>query len=339
MARGRLHAGTSGYSYKEWKGAFYPEGLPERRFLEYYAEKLPSVEVNSTFYRVPAETLLESWRDGTPGGFIFAIKANQGITHRGRLQNVGDLTRDFVNRCSVLGPKLGPILFQLPPNLRCEDEKLARFLEGLPAGPRYAMEFRHETWLRDSVFDRLTAAGIALCVSEGEALDTPRMATAPFSYLRLRKEEYTDAELAAWREWIHAELERGRDVFAYLKHDEKGASPERALQLLRPAPAPVPGLPRHGLRDKGKQSSPRRHGEARRGGRQKKKSRTREAGEGREGKPTGTARRPAGSTRRSAGRSRSRSSRTGTCRTSNRPSGSCTSCSRRCTRSREGGPR
>jgi len=233
VARGRLHAGTSGYSYREWKGAFYPDDLPGRRFLEYYSGKLPTVEVNNTFYRFPPESLLEGWRNATPAGFIFAVKANQGITHRGRLQNVGDLARDFVNRCGVLGPKLGPILFQLPPNLRCEEEKLARFLDGLPAGPRYAMEFRHETWLRDSVFDRLAAAGVALCVSEGEALDTPRMATALFSYLRLRKEEYRDAELAAWREWIHAELEAGRDVFAYLKHDEEGVSPERALRLLR----------------------------------------------------------------------------------------------------------
>ena len=232
MPRGRLHAGTSGYSYKEWKGAFYPGDLPERRFLEYYGGKLSTVEVNNTFYRFPTESLLEGWRNGTPDGFIFAVKANQAITHRGRLQNVGDLTRDFVNRCGLLGAKLGPILFQLPPNLRCEEEKLARFLEALPAGPRYAMEFRHESWLQDPVFERLAGAGIALCVSEGEDLDTPRMPTAPFSYVRLRKPEYTDSELAVWREWIHAELEAGRDVFAYLKHDEKGESPERALRLL-----------------------------------------------------------------------------------------------------------
>src|SRR6185436_3493044 len=142
MATGRVFAGTSGYSYKEWKDAFYPADLPESKFLDFYAGKFSTVEINNTFYRFPAEKLLQGWRDDTPEGFTFAVKANQKITHFGRLQNVDQLTRDFIERTRVLGAKLGPILFQLPPNLRCDEERLAKFLEVMPRG-RYAFEFRH----------------------------------------------------------------------------------------------------------------------------------------------------------------------------------------------------
>jgi uncharacterized protein YecE (DUF72 family) len=232
VARGRIHAGTSGYSYKEWKGAFYPADLPESRFLEFYVGKFSTVEVNNTFYRFPAAKLLEGWRDSTPPHFIFSVKANQGITHKGRLQGVEELTRDFVERSRLLGPKLGPILFQLPPYFRRDDELLARFLEALPRDIRYAFEFRHATWFDEKVFRRLEDSGAALCISEGEEMGTPRVSTGSFSYLRLRKEEYEDAELGEWSRWIRERLDEGRDVFVYLKHDEKGVSPERTLRLL-----------------------------------------------------------------------------------------------------------
>jgi len=235
MAPGRAFAGTSGYSYKEWKDAFYPADLPESKFLDFYAGKFSTVEINNTFYRFPAEKLLQSWRDGTPEGFTFAVKANQKITHFGRLQGVDQLTRDFIERTRVLGAKLGPILFQLPPNLRCDEERLARFLEVLPMG-RYAFEFRHASWFEEKVLQRLRDVGVALCISEGEELDTPKVATGPFLYLRLRKEDYGDGELADWRAWIAGQLEEGRDAFVYLKHDEKGVSPERALRLLQGLP-------------------------------------------------------------------------------------------------------
>lgn len=232
MPKARLYAGTSGYSYPEWKGSFYPEDLPNSRFLEFYSDVFSAVEVNNTFYRFPSERMLEGWREGTPDEFRFAVKANQGITHRGRLVGVEDLTRDFITRCRILGEKLAPILFQLPPYLRRDDDRLADFLTILPPGPRYSMEFRHESWFDPAVFEALSGTGVALCVSEGEKLDTPRMTTTDFVYLRLRKDEYGEAELGDWHDWIAGQLEDGRDVFAFLKHDEEGESPETALKLL-----------------------------------------------------------------------------------------------------------
>lgn len=232
MAKGTLYVGTSGYSYKEWKGAFYPEKLPVSRFLEFYAGKLSTVEINNTFYRFPATKLLEGWRAATPEGFRFAVKANQGITHKGRLKGVDQLAIDFLERCQVLGDKLGPVLFQLPPNLKRDDERLAEFLGLLGSEVRCAFEFRHESWFDEAVFERLSEAGAALCISEGEKLDTPRVATARFCYLRLRKDGYSDDELHDWRRWISGQLTAGRDVFAYLKHDQEGVSPAHALRLL-----------------------------------------------------------------------------------------------------------
>jgi uncharacterized protein YecE (DUF72 family) len=232
MSKGVINAGTSGFSYLEWKGSFYPDELPQSKFLEYYAGKFSTVEINNTFYRFPNSSLLEGWRENTPKGFTFAVKANQGITHRGRLQDVEELTRDFVERCRLLEDKLGPILFQLPPNFKRDDERLAIFLDGLDPRLRYAFEFRHESWFVDEVFDILTDAGAALCMSEGDKLDTPRVAAGGFVYARLRKDEYGDAELADWHSWMKGQAEAGRDVFAYLKHDEEGESPEYALRLL-----------------------------------------------------------------------------------------------------------
>jgi uncharacterized protein YecE (DUF72 family) len=232
MKKGKIFAGTSGYSYPEWKGSFYPVKLPQKAFLEYYAAKFSTVEINNTFYRFPRASLLEGWYDGTPDGFTFAVKANQGITHRGRLQDVEELTRDFVERCRLLQDKLGPILFQLPPNFKLDLERLANFLDTLDPRLRYAFEFRHETWFDDEVFRLLSEAGAALCVSQGDKLDTPRVATGGFVYARLRKDEYTDEELADWHGWMRGQIEQGHDVFAYLKHDEAGESPEYALRLL-----------------------------------------------------------------------------------------------------------
>jgi uncharacterized protein YecE (DUF72 family) len=232
MSRGTLRVGTSGYSYPEWRGAFYPEDLKASEFLAFYATRFGTVEINNTFYRFPAEPLLAGWRDGTPAGFSFAVKANQRITHRARLQDTDELARDFVERCRVLGPKLGPILFQLPPSLRRDDDRLALFLAGLPPDTRYAVEFRHESWFDDAVFQALRDAEVALCVAEGEKIETPPLATASFAYVRLRKESYEAKELRRWRHWIEERLDDGQDVYAYLKHDEAGVSPELALRLL-----------------------------------------------------------------------------------------------------------
>lgn len=232
MSTVSIYAGTSGYSYPEWKGSFYPDDLPQRRFLEFYSNRLRTVEINNTFYRFPKTGLLENWRDSTPEGFIFAVKAVQGITHKGRLRDVEDLNRDFVERCRLLGDKLGPILYQLPPYFKRDDERLIRFLGGLDPRLRYAFEFRHTSWFEDAVFQLLADAGVALCVSEGEKLDTPRVATGGFVYVRLRRDAYADEDLADWHAWMTEQLGEGRSVFAYLKHDEEGASPEYALRLL-----------------------------------------------------------------------------------------------------------
>lgn len=230
--RGAIHAGTSGYSYPEWKPAFYPEDLPQKEFLEFYAKKFTTVEVNNTFYRFPGAAMLEGWRERTPADFSFAVKANQGITHRGRLREVDELTRDFLERCRLLGEKLGPILFQLPPNFKRDDDRLANFLDILDPRLRYAFEFRHSSWFDDDVFGLLSNSGVALCVSEGDTLESPRIATGAFCYARLRRDEYGDDELADWRAWIASQRGEGRDVFVYLKHDEEGSSPEYALRLL-----------------------------------------------------------------------------------------------------------
>lgn len=232
MSASKIYAGTSGYSYPEWKGAFYPRKLPQRQFLEFYAGNFSTVEINNTFYRFPATRLLEGWRDGTPAGFRFAVKANQGITHKGRLKDVEGLTRDFVGRCKLLGDKLGPILFQLPPNFKRDDGRLADFLDVLDPRLRYAFEFRHESWFDAEVFKLLGSGGAAFCISDDEKLDTPRIATGSFVYARLRRDEYSDEALTDWHAWMSGQARAGRDVFVYLKHDEEGASPEYALRLL-----------------------------------------------------------------------------------------------------------
>lgn len=228
----KIYSGTSGYSYPEWKGTFYPDDLPQSRFLEYYAERFPTVEINNTFYRFPRASMLEGWRDGTPESFTFAVKANQGVTHRGRLKDVEDLTRDFVERCRLFGGKLGPILFQLPPNFKRDDERLRDFLDLLDPRLRYAFEFRHASWFEDAPLRVLADSNAALCISEGEKLETPRVATGSFVYVRLRKDDYSESELQAWHDWMTGQIDAGRDVFVYLKHDEEGDSPEYALRLL-----------------------------------------------------------------------------------------------------------
>ncbi len=230
---GTLYAGTSGYSYKEWRGAFFPEDLAQDRFLQYYSDQLPSVEINNTFYRFPTEPVLDQWAAETPAAFLFAVKANQRITHRSRLKNVEQPTRDFVERCARLEDRLGPVLFQLPPKLARDDARLDAFLTSLPEGGRYAIEFRHASWFDDEVLARLRESDVALVHSEDDKLAAPRTATASFCYARLRRSEYTMDDLDNWRDWIEEQLADGRDVFAYLKHDETGASPLAAIGRLR----------------------------------------------------------------------------------------------------------
>jgi uncharacterized protein YecE (DUF72 family) len=225
----RVLVGTSGYSYKEWKGPFYPKDLPAGDFLGYYAERLATVEINNTFYRMPTEKLVEGWAEAAPETFTFAVKAPQRITHIAKLQNVGETTAAFARVVGKLGSRLGPLLFQLPPFLRKDVPRLAAFFETAPRDARIAFEFRHPSWFDDEVWATLRAHGAALCVAEGEALACPLVATADWGYVRLRKDEYPDELLADWAAKIRAQP--WKDAFVYVKHDE-GDAPGVARRLL-----------------------------------------------------------------------------------------------------------
>jgi uncharacterized protein YecE (DUF72 family) len=222
-----IYAGTSGWAYPSWKPDFYPPKLASAKFLSHYATRLNTVEVNYTFRRFPTEKLLRGWIDATPSGFQFAIKAHQKITHIARLRDVADFTSDFVRSLQPLDEekKLGPVLFQLPPFLKCDVELLNEFLATLPRSLRIAFEFRNVSWFSDDVYAALRNANAALCNAESEKLETPDVQTADFAYLRLRKEEYSAKERKALEERI-AKLGSAGDVYVYFKHED---TPEGAL--------------------------------------------------------------------------------------------------------------
>ena len=227
----RVRVGTSGFSYKGWKGNFYPERFAEKDMLRFYAERFSTVEVNNTFYRMPSESTLKRWSEEVPARFAFVLKASRRITHLGRLLDVRDSVTYFVNTASVLGEKLGPLLFQLPPNFKKDSGRLRDFLALLPPGFRAAMEFRHASWFDDEVHDLLRARGAALCFADGdEELEVPFVATADWGYLRLRRPEYGEPELRAWAERIGARS--WKDAFVFFKHEEEGRGPKLAARFL-----------------------------------------------------------------------------------------------------------
>ncbi len=227
-----LVVGCSGFSYREWKGSFYPEKLPAAAMLRFYAERLPAVEINSTFYRMPSPATLARWREEVPPGFRFTLKAPQRITHVARLAGAEDAIRTFLEVSSVLGPQRGPLLFQLPPSLRKDLQLLESFLDALPPGAQVALELRHPSWHDEEVGALLRRRQVALCVADtDEAPATgPLTATASWGYLRLRRRDYDEAALLAWRERIAAQP--WREAFVYFKHEERGAAPAFALGLL-----------------------------------------------------------------------------------------------------------
>lgn len=224
----QVFAGTSGFAYPAWKPLFYPEKLPAKKFLGYYASRLNSVEINYTFRRLPAATTLEGWVAQTPPGFLFAPKAHMRITHILRLKDAAEFTEVFLRSIDPLRPtgRLGPILFQLPPGLRCDLPLLADFLAPLPRDLRYAFEFRHASWLADPVYQLLRNHNAALCLAESEKLEIPEVVTADFVYYRLRKPEYPAEERRAIAAAAARLLAQGKDVFLYFKHEE---TPEGAL--------------------------------------------------------------------------------------------------------------
>jgi uncharacterized protein YecE (DUF72 family) len=230
--------GTSGYNYPEWKGSFYPEKMAAAKMLPYYAERFSTVEINYTFYRTPTEQILDGWNAATPAGFRLTLKAPKRITHDARLRDCGDRVRQFLETAASLGPKLGALLFQLPPNLKKDLALFDAFLDAFPPRVDAAFEFRHTSWLDDEVFSRLRARNLALCVADSEKLSTPAEITADYGYFRLRDQGYTPADIARWAELIREKTAACREVFVYFKHEEEGKGPEFArllVERLRPS--------------------------------------------------------------------------------------------------------
>jgi len=227
----RVFVGTSGFSYPAWRGSFYPEDLAARDMLAFYARTLATVEINNTFYRLPTPALLTGWARQTPTGFRFALKAPQRITHQLRLRDAEELTSRFCTTATRLRTKLGPLLFQLPPYFRCDHERLGAFLAALPPGIEPAVEFRHESWLTDETYAILARHRTALCIADAEGFTTPPVPTAPFGYLRLRRQDYTDADLDAWAARLR-DTRRWKRAYVYFKHEETGRGPALAKALL-----------------------------------------------------------------------------------------------------------
>jgi uncharacterized protein YecE (DUF72 family) len=223
-----VRVGTSGFAFKEWKGPFYPPDLKDDAMLGFYAGKYPAVEINNTFYRLPREHVLAEWASKVRGrdGFTFSLKASQRITHYGRLRpdSVGTALEYLLRSTATLGAHLGPILFQLPPNLEKDVDRLESFLALLPADRRFTIEFRHDSWFDDAVFDVLRARDIALCIAESEEFRSPRVATATWGYLRLHRQDYDDTALSEWR--LRIAEHAWKDAYVFFKHDYvDGAGP------------------------------------------------------------------------------------------------------------------
>jgi len=223
-----LYAGTSGFAYPAWKPVFYPAKLKADQFLNHYAERLNCVEINYTFRRLPAATTLAKWVAATPASFVFAVKANMRITHILRLKGAEQATETFFKAIDPLrtSRRLGPVLFQLPPALKCDVGLLKAYLDLLPAGMRHAFEFRHASWLTEEVYEELRRRNISLCVAESERLEVPEVITADFVYYRLRKPDYTPEDIDAIAARAGDLLVTGRDLYLMFKHEE---TPEGAL--------------------------------------------------------------------------------------------------------------
>jgi len=227
MTPSTIRVGTSGFSYKEWKGSFYPEDLPVKQYLSFYAQHFSTTEINNTFYRIPTKKLTESWASEVPDDFSFTLKLSQKITHFKRLKNAEEEMDLFLDAASGLGNKLGPVLVQLPPNFKKDADVLEEFLDRYAKKANLAFEFRNASWMNSETYDLLRKYNTTLGVVEGEDVATVRQVTGKFVYMRLRKGDYTLDELKQWADWIQAQPVA---VYCYLKHDEK--APVLAKQLL-----------------------------------------------------------------------------------------------------------
>jgi uncharacterized protein YecE (DUF72 family) len=232
-----LYAGTSGFAYPAWKPDFYPQKLPANQFLKHYAGRLNAVEINYTFRRMPAGTTLANWVESTPPGFVFAVKAHMRITHILRLSNAEQATELFLKAIDPLrtARRLGPVLFQLPPAMKCDVPLLTAYLDLLPKDLRYAIEFRNKTWLAEPVYEELRRRNVSLCVAESEKLEVPEVITADFVYYRLRKPEYTQADIDAISARSKELVATGRDLYLMFKHEESPAGAMNAELVLKKA--------------------------------------------------------------------------------------------------------
>lgn len=245
-----LYCGTSGFAYPSWKPEFYPKEVSSKSFLNYYSQRLNAVEINYTFRRLPSASMLENWLTATRPDFCFVLKAPMRITHILKLKNAEEFTRVFLGSVEPLRAqhRLGPILFQLPPSLRCDVALLAGFLKRLPRAYRYAFEFRHASWLDEPVYELLRQHAVALCQAETDTFEVPKVETAPFVYSRLRKSEYSEDERAEIVQSIRPVLQRGLDTFVFFKHEDDPSGAFYAEELL------------HALRGVGKPASPEERG-------------------------------------------------------------------------------
>jgi uncharacterized protein YecE (DUF72 family) len=232
MASTRFFVGTSGYAYRAWKGKFYPAKLPQADMLAYYAEHFPAVEINNSFYKLPAPDVVASWAKQTPKSFRFVLKAPQAITHFKRLQDAQEATQAYLRVAPVLKTRRGPLFFQLPGNFKKDVPRLAQFLKMIGKQSRAAFEFRHASWLEDEVFDCLRKHSCALCYSDDES--TPQMRfvrTADWAYVRLRREAYSNGQLRTWIKRLRsADL---REAYVFFKHEDTGTGPELAARLIK----------------------------------------------------------------------------------------------------------
>ena len=232
-----IHIGTSGWHYEHWKGPFYPEGLSNQDFLNYYADHFHTVEINNSFYQLPSEKALIRWRDAVPSGFIFAVKASRYITHMKKLKDPEEPVSIFLKRISILGEKLGPILFQLPPRWNFNPQRLEAFLEGLHPSYRYAFEFRDSSWFDARAYDSLGKHGATFCIYDLAGRLSPKKVTSDLIYIRLHgpsgpyQGQYETDELARWADDFLSRAEEGKEIYCYFDNDQTGYAAQDALRL------------------------------------------------------------------------------------------------------------
>ena len=235
----RIWTGTSGFNYPEWKGRFYPDDLPASGMLPFYASRFETVEINYSFYRMPSEKLLAGWAAQVGGAFTFSLKAPRRITHDRRLKDCADPLQAFCRVTATLGERLGVLLFQLPPNFKCDLDRFDAFLGELPPRVRAAFEFRHDSWHDEPVYERLRGRNLALCVADSPDRRTPLVATADYGYLRLRDEGYDTGQLKGWATEVGAQ--KWREAFVYFKHEDEGRGPDFAAAFMRQLGRPAGG--------------------------------------------------------------------------------------------------